>query len=76
MAPLPSATRRGQPVVGDGREDEKVFKWANILGDEGTIKEVEGGKTPMRWNSHVESLHEVTSRYRGRRCSRRWGRVR
>ncbi|KAK3309804.1 glycosyltransferase family 20 protein [Chaetomium strumarium] len=27
-------------VVGDGREDEKVFKWANILGDEGTVKQV------------------------------------
>ncbi|KAL2147669.1 hypothetical protein VTI28DRAFT_7021 [Corynascus sepedonium] len=27
-------------VVGDGREDEKVFKWANTLGEEGTVKEV------------------------------------
>lgn len=27
-------------VVGDGRDDDKVFKWANQLGDEGTIKEV------------------------------------
>lgn len=27
-------------VVGDGREDEKVFKWANSLGDDGTVKEV------------------------------------
>jgi trehalose-phosphatase len=27
-------------VVGDGREDEKVFKWANALGDEGAVKEV------------------------------------
>ncbi|KAK3192311.1 Trehalose-6-P synthase/phosphatase complex subunit [Lecanicillium sp. MT-2017a] len=27
-------------VVGDGREDEKVFKWANQLGDEGTVHEV------------------------------------
>ena len=27
-------------VVGDGREDEKVFKWANQLGDEGRIHEV------------------------------------
>lgn len=26
-------------VVGDGREDEKVFKWANALGDDGTVKE-------------------------------------
>lgn len=27
-------------VVGDGREDEKVFKWANSLGEDGTVKEV------------------------------------
>lgn len=27
-------------VVGDGRDDDKVFKWANQLGDDGTIKEV------------------------------------
>ncbi len=27
-------------VVGDGRDDEKVFKWANGLGEEGVIKEV------------------------------------
>lgn len=27
-------------VVGDGREDEKVFKWANALGEEGAVKEV------------------------------------
>ncbi|KAK5658946.1 hypothetical protein OQA88_1763 [Cercophora sp. LCS_1] len=27
-------------VIGDGREDEKVFKWANSLGEEGTVKEV------------------------------------
>lgn len=27
-------------VVGDGREDEKVFKWANTLGDEGVVEEV------------------------------------
>ncbi|KAK4156650.1 glycosyltransferase family 20-domain-containing protein [Chaetomidium leptoderma] len=27
-------------VVGDGREDEKVFKWANSLADDGTVKEV------------------------------------
>ncbi|KAL2021377.1 hypothetical protein VTK56DRAFT_7242 [Thermocarpiscus australiensis] len=27
-------------VVGDGREDEKVFKWANHLGEEGAVKEV------------------------------------
>lgn len=27
-------------VVGDGREDEKVFKWANSLGDDGTVNEV------------------------------------
>jgi len=27
-------------VVGDGREDEKVFKWANTLGEEGVVKEV------------------------------------
>ncbi|AEO70645.1 4ab12f4a-13cb-43a8-8a5a-364357aaf0f8 [Thermothielavioides terrestris] len=27
-------------VVGDGREDEKVFKWANALGEDGTVKEV------------------------------------
>lgn len=27
-------------VVGDGREDEKVFKWANSLGDEGVVKDV------------------------------------
>jgi trehalose 6-phosphate synthase/phosphatase len=27
-------------VIGDGREDEKVFKWANGLGDEGVVKEV------------------------------------
>jgi trehalose 6-phosphate synthase complex regulatory subunit len=27
-------------VVGDGREDEKVFKWANGLGDEKVVKEV------------------------------------
>lgn len=27
-------------VVGDGRDDEKVFKWANTLGDEKMIKEV------------------------------------
>ena len=27
-------------VVGDGREDEKVFRWANALGDDGTIKDV------------------------------------
>ncbi|KAI6374034.1 hypothetical protein MCOR25_003268 [Pyricularia grisea] len=27
-------------VVGDGREDEKVFKWANQLGEEGTVKDV------------------------------------
>jgi len=27
-------------VVGDGREDEKVFKWANTLGEEGIVKEV------------------------------------
>ncbi|KAK0751846.1 family 20 glycosyltransferase [Schizothecium vesticola] len=26
-------------VVGDGREDEKVFKWANALGDDGIVKE-------------------------------------
>ena len=27
-------------VVGDGREDEKVFKWANNLGDSGVIQQV------------------------------------
>jgi trehalose 6-phosphate synthase/phosphatase len=27
-------------VIGDGREDEKVFKWANELGSAGTVKEV------------------------------------
>jgi len=27
-------------VVGDGREDEKVFKWANSLGEESVVKEV------------------------------------
>lgn len=27
-------------VVGDGRDDDKVFKWANQLGDDGTVKEV------------------------------------
>ena len=27
-------------VVGDGREDEKVFRWANGLGDEKKVKEV------------------------------------
>ncbi|KAL2124930.1 hypothetical protein VTJ04DRAFT_1295 [Mycothermus thermophilus] len=27
-------------VIGDGREDEKVFKWANTLGEEGVVKEV------------------------------------
>ncbi|KAK3329908.1 glycosyltransferase family 20 protein [Apodospora peruviana] len=27
-------------VVGDGREDEKVFKWANALGEDKTVKEV------------------------------------
>ncbi len=27
-------------VVGDGREDEKVFKWANNLGEESVVKEV------------------------------------
>lgn len=27
-------------VVGDGREDEKVFKWANGLGEEGLVEEV------------------------------------
>jgi len=27
-------------VVGDGREDEKVFKWANSLHEDGTVKEV------------------------------------
>ncbi|KAL2260899.1 hypothetical protein VTK26DRAFT_4970 [Humicola hyalothermophila] len=27
-------------VVGDGREDEKVFKWANTLGEEGVVKDV------------------------------------
>jgi trehalose-phosphatase len=27
-------------VIGDGREDEKVFKWANTLGEEGSVKEV------------------------------------
>lgn len=27
-------------VVGDGREDEKVFRWANSLGEEGVVPEV------------------------------------
>ncbi|KAK3393347.1 glycosyltransferase family 20 protein [Podospora didyma] len=27
-------------VIGDGREDEKVFKWANTLGTDGVVKEV------------------------------------
>lgn len=27
-------------VIGDGREDEKVFKWANQLGDDGAVKDV------------------------------------
>ncbi|KAK3994956.1 hypothetical protein QBC44DRAFT_36963 [Cladorrhinum sp. PSN332] len=27
-------------VVGDGREDEKAFKWANTLGEEQVVKEV------------------------------------
>ncbi|KAM0496590.1 Trehalose-6-P synthase/phosphatase complex subunit [Verticillium nonalfalfae] len=27
-------------VMGDGRDDEKVFKWANTLADEGVVKEV------------------------------------
>lgn len=27
-------------VVGDGREDEKVFKWANRLQEDGTVKDV------------------------------------
>ncbi|KAJ2893504.1 hypothetical protein MKZ38_008525 [Zalerion maritima] len=27
-------------VVGDGREDEKVFKWANALADDKTVREV------------------------------------
>lgn len=27
-------------VVGDGREDEKVFKWANSLSDKGSVKDV------------------------------------
>ena len=41
----PDDAHNGSPVdflmvVGDGREDEKVFKWANSLGDEGAVKEV------------------------------------
>lgn len=28
-------------VIGDGREDEKVFKWANELGDSGQVRNVE-----------------------------------
>jgi trehalose 6-phosphate synthase/phosphatase len=27
-------------VIGDGREDEKVFKWANSLGEDGSVKDV------------------------------------
>ncbi|KFA67307.1 hypothetical protein S40285_03637 [Stachybotrys chlorohalonatus IBT 40285] len=27
-------------VIGDGRDDEKVFRWANTLGDEGAVKNV------------------------------------
>ncbi|KAH7312573.1 family 20 glycosyltransferase [Stachybotrys elegans] len=27
-------------VIGDGRDDEKVFKWANALGDEGIVQKV------------------------------------
>ena len=27
-------------VVGDGREDEKVFKWANQLGEDGVVRDV------------------------------------
>ena len=27
-------------VIGDGREDEKVFKWANRLQDDGSVQNV------------------------------------
>jgi trehalose 6-phosphate synthase/phosphatase len=44
-------------VVGDGREDEKVFKWANTLGEEGSIKEV---VTVSLGNRNTEAVATLT----------------
>ncbi|KAK4167148.1 glycosyltransferase family 20-domain-containing protein [Cladorrhinum sp. PSN259] len=59
-------------VVGDGREDEKVFKWANSLGDEKVVKEVVSVSLGTRnteatatltqgvsVNGHIESHYSV-----------------
>lgn len=42
-------------VVGDGREDEKVFKWANGLGEEGAVKEVVTVSVGKRGNTEATS---------------------
>lgn len=49
-------------VVGDGREDEKVFKWANALGDEGAVKEV---VTVSLGNRNTEATATLTQGVNG-----------
>ncbi|KAI1335599.1 glycosyltransferase family 20 protein [Xylariaceae sp. FL0016] len=44
-------------VIGDGREDEKVFKWANHLGTEGTVQEV---TTVSLGNRNTEATATLT----------------
>ncbi|KAK3488530.1 glycosyltransferase family 20-domain-containing protein [Neurospora crassa] len=44
-------------VVGDGRDDEKVFKWANQLGTDGTVQEV---VTVSLGNRNTEAKATVT----------------
>ncbi|KAL2757311.1 glycosyltransferase family 20 protein [Sodiomyces alcalophilus JCM 7366] len=42
-------------VVGDGREDEKVFKWANGLGEEGAVEDVVTVSVGKRGNTEATS---------------------
>ncbi|KAJ3499944.1 hypothetical protein NM208_g17255 [Fusarium decemcellulare] len=44
-------------VVGDGREDEKVFKWANKLQDDGTVNHV---TTVSLGNRNTEATATLT----------------
>lgn len=53
-------------VVGDGREDEKVFKWANCLGEEGVVKEV---VTVSLGNRNTEATATLTQGVSGKSLS-------
>jgi trehalose 6-phosphate synthase complex regulatory subunit len=50
-------------VAGDGREDEKVFRWANILGEEGFVKDV---VTVSVGNRNTEATASLTQGVSGK----------